>query len=289
MSETDTLQSVIFENRPIRGELIHLSASFQAITKGRDYPANINRLLGEALASSVLISGIIKNPGRLTLQFQGQGNLRLLTASCTHEYHIRGLAQYDTMVDDKVLASALEKGQFAITFQPEKGKPYQGIVAIEDGSIALAAQTYFEQSEQLPSRFFLAVNDTQAAGLLLQTLPGNVDTENNWEHVTTLAQTITSEELLNLQNKTLLHRLFHEDDIRLFEKEPVSFRCTCSQTRSENALRLMDPAEIENLLQEKQVIDVCCEFCNTHYTFDHVDTERLLKTNINPPPGDQSH
>lgn len=288
MIQNDTLQSFIFENRPARGEWVHLRASYQKIIEQHRYPAPISQLLGEALVCATLVSGMIKIPGRFTLQFQGTGLLRLLTASCTHEHHIRGLAQYDESVDESS-RDLFQLGKLTITFQPETGSPNQGIVAITGGDIAAAVEQYFQQSEQLPTRLFVAVNESGASGLLLQTLPGKEDALNDWEHLTILAQMMEAEELLTLPNDVLLHRLYHEEDIRLFAQDSVSFRCTCTRARSENAIRLMDKNDINELLQEKPTIDVCCEFCNAHYDFDQVDIAQLLKTDVTPPLPKESH
>lgn len=289
MSQNDTLQRFLFENRSVRGEIVHLSESFKAIVSGRDYPEKINELLGQALASAAIICGLLKGKGRLTVQFQGSTTLRLLTASCTHEYHLRGLAQFDEGLDETTLLDAFNTGKLAVTFQPEKGAPYQGIVDISHGQIGKAIESYFEQSEQLPSKLFIAVDKHRVSALFLQALPDASGTMDDWQHAITLAQTITDKELLSLENKTLLHRLFNEDDLRVFDKTPVSFRCTCSQFRSENAIKLMGEPEANQLLKEKQVIDVTCDFCNTHYSFDRVDVKRIFSTDINPPSSTSSH
>ena len=275
MSKNDTLQRFIFENKPIRGVLIHLSASFSAITSLHAYPESINNLLGEALASAAILCSGLKTEGRLTVQFQGTGAVKLLTASCTHENHLRGLAEYDDTADDMDLTQALKAGKLAITFTPDKGKPYQGIVDIEHGAIPRAIETYLTQSEQLQSRLFLHTTATNVSGLFLQVLPGP-KTENDIEHIMILAETLTEYELATFDNATLLHRLFHEENIRLFDEESLSFRCTCSRERSENAIRLMGKSEINAILRENHVVDVCCEFCNAHYVFKRLDVENIF-------------
>jgi molecular chaperone Hsp33 len=288
MTPKDTLQGFIFEDRPIRGEWVHLRASLQTIIKQHAYPANISRLLGEALACATLVSGIIKTTGRMTLQFQSDGPLRLLTASCTHNHHIRGLAQFDETIDVNN-TDLIKHGQLIITFQPEDGSPYQGIVEIHNGNIAQAVEQYFLQSEQLPTRLFIAVNEMGASGLLIQMLPGNEHATEDWSYATHLAQVMEADELLNLANEKLLHRLYHEDDIRLFDQDLVIFKCTCTQNRCENAIRMMDKEDIYELLQEKPYIDVCCEFCNKTYQFDRVDVQQLIKTDVKLPSSKKSH
>src|SRR5690606_8602765 len=120
----------------------------------------------------------------------------------------------------------------------------------------------------LPTRIFLAINETGVSGLLLQMLPGNEGATEDWAYATHLAQVMESKELLTLPNEKLLYLLYHEDDIRLFAQDPVMFKCTCTQTRFENAIRMMGKKDVHELLEEKSYIDVCCEFCNAHYLFD---------------------
>lgn len=289
MAQNDTLQSFIFENRSVRGEIIHLTQSFKAVVKDRNYPSSIQALLGEALASAAIICGLLKAKGRLTVQFQGTGDLQLLTASCTDEYHLRGLARYEQEIDENTLTNALQAGKLAVTFQPENGKPYQGIVDIAHESISRAIETYFKQSEQLPSKLFIAVNENKVSALFLQALPNADLLSDDWQHAVTLAQTITPDELLSLENKILLHRLFNEDDLRLFNKNPVSFQCTCTRARSENAIKLLGETDARQLAEEKTVVDVTCEFCNSRYNFDKVDIIKIFSADINPPSSERSH
>ena len=146
-------------------------------------------------------------------------------------------------------------GNLAITVEPTNGQRYQGIVALQEGSLANNLDAYFEQSEQLKSRIWLAADGQRAAGLLLQQLPGQItDGEalrlQQWEKVSTLASTIQDAELLELESESLLHRLYYEDPVRLFAPKGVKFRCSCSRERTRNALTSLNPAELEELLAE---------------------------------------
>ncbi len=285
MKNKDLIQRFIFENANIRGEVVRLSDSFQTIIGQHSYPAIIRNLLGEMLVTSSLLSAIIKFKGRLTVQFQGKNPLKLLLAQCTQDFNLRGIAQWQPDASENDILTALKKGVLAIIINPDSSTTrYQGIVNWQGESFAQSIEGYFRDSEQLPTRLWLAVNDKCATGLLLQPLPSEGDgrvkpvAENHdWEHIIHLSNTISEEELLSLDFETLLHRLYSQEEVRVFPSENVSFRCTCSIERSENAIRMLGEEEAEQELHNKQVIDVTCEFCNKTYRFDRVDVANIFK------------
>lgn len=285
MNNRDNLHRFIFTEGGVRGELVQLDASFRAVIHERAYPQPVSEQLGEALAAASLLSATIKYQGSLILQIQSQGPLKTLVAQSTHEGTIRGLARWrrDTAIDP---ATALYgDGRLVITLEPDKGEPYQGIVALQRSGLSASLETYFEQSEQLHTRLWLAANGHTAVGLLLQVLPEERLEESHWERLTLLADTLTREELLTLDAQTLLYRLFHEVGVRLLESTPVAFRCRCSQEKIAYALRTIEREELDDILHEQGGINVDCEFCNRHYHFDKVDLEALLSVSpISQPP-----
>src|SRR5690606_28106437 len=152
-----------------------------------------------------------------------------------------------------------------------------GIVALEtEENLARAFHGYFERSEQLATRLWLAAGDTRAAGMLLQALPGDTEDADAWNRTVQLADTLTDQELLDLPQRDVLHRLFHEEDVRVFEPEPVSFRCTCTRERIETVLRSLGYDEVQSIIAEQGHVSVDCEFCNQNYIFDPVDVEKLF-------------
>lgn len=277
--EFDVIQRFLFDKTAVRGEIVRLKNSYQTIISQQNYPAAIQHWLGQALSASVLLSATIKYEGLLILQVQTEGPLKVLLAHSTNDFHIRGLAQWEqekTMPES--FAKAAGKGHLAITIQPKTGQRYQGVVGLAETDLAAAVAKYFHQSEQLATYLLLAADDNAAGGLLLQNMPAPTDTvyDNFWEHAVKLAQTLTADELLNLPNQTILHRLYHEEDIVLFDAEPVSFRCTCSQLKSEQVLQTMTYEEVKELLQVHKNIVVTCEFCNHPYAFDAIDIARVF-------------
>lgn len=283
MLDRDVIQGFVFEDHDVRGHIIHLNASFMEVLKRHAYPEFVRNILGETLAATTLLSATVK-VGGLHLQVQGEGPLTLLLAQANNRFNLRGLAKWEGDVKSDFLPEAMGKAQLVITMDPGPGSErYQGIVDVSKPRIASAIEDYFLQSEQLPTRLWLACGPTCAAGLLLQRLPGTQVDEDFWHHAVHLASTISAEELLNLPNEELLFRLYHEDQVRLFDPEPVNFRCNCSIDRMESAIRMLPPEEIAELKLLPKMT-VTCEFCNKDYDLDSIDLARILANDGFMPP-----
>ncbi len=283
MKGDDYLYRFVFEQLGVRGEFVRLGDSWQAVRERHDYPHQVEYQLGSALAAVMLLSGTIKFNGSLVLQLQGDSMLRSLVAQATDQRTLRGMAVWDDAVtagDDAAEVLAMStlfgRGRMVLTAEALSGERYQGIVGIEGERLADVVDNYFQQSEQLPSRIWLAADQRAAAGLFLQRLPGGDAEDDSWRRVGLLADTLSDEELLTLEPEILLHRLFSEDDLRIFEPEPVSFHCGCSRERIGRALRGLGQADVEHLLHEQGRVEAGCEFCNAHYTFDEVDIALLF-------------
>jgi molecular chaperone Hsp33 len=256
---------------------VPLDASWQAVLERGEYPQSVRGELGEALAAVALLAATIKFEGSLILQIQGDGPLSLVVAQATGQRTIRGLARWRDEVPAGPLQAKFGEARMVITIDqgPTKER-YQGIVALRGERLADALDEYFSTSEQLPTRLWLAADAEAAAGLLLQRLPGDDADPDAWNRALTLAETLCPEEILALPAEQILHRLYHEEQVRLFEREPVSFRCGCSSERVERMLRGLGLDEARAILEEQGSIEVDCEFCNAHYGFDAVDVERVF-------------
>jgi molecular chaperone Hsp33 len=280
----DSLHRFLFEHLPVRGQFVHLDASWQAVLERIDYPEPVRDLLGQAMAASVLMASTLKFEGGLTLQIQGEGPVHLLVVHCTSKMQLRGLARWHGDLGDGGLQELVGSGRMAITIeQTGKQERYQGIVPLEGDSFATCLEGYFTRSEQLPTRLWLAADGSAASGLLLQTVPGTEDDGDAFEHASILADTLRDEELQELSVEDILHRLYHEDDVRLFESTPVAFRCSCSRERIQGVLRGMGEEDVRSLVRERGTIDVDCEFCGRHYAFDPVDVEQLFAEDVDAP------
>ncbi len=289
MIEGDICRRLLFEEAGIRGELVQLDASWQAVLQRHEYPPAVRAQLGQALAAVLLLSTTIKFSGALILQAHGQGPLQTLVAQATSERTIRGLARWQGEPVSGPLVEVFGTGHLVLTVQRQGAEPYQGIVPLEGDNLAAALQSYFRHSEQLNTRLWLSADGGQAAGLILQELPGEVGHPGDWERITLLADTLTEEELLRLPGEELLYRLFNEERVRLFETEPVSFRCGCSCKRIEQTLMSLGEDEFRDLLAERGQIEVSCEFCNREYVFDRVDMARIFAAGTAAMPASTRH
>ena len=278
MASQDQFQRFIFEHSQVRGAWVQLGDSFREIINQAPYPDSVRQLLGESLVASVLMSSTLKFEGPLSLQAAGEGALRTLMAECSHDRKIRGLARFDEQaMSGETLHELLGQSRMAITITPEKGQRYQGVVPREADNLAGCLEEYFERSEQIATSLFLFADGDTAAGLLLQRLPGHTEEDDDlWNRVNHLARTVEAEELLKLDSETLLHRLFHEETVRLYEPEPVEFRCSCSRERTLAALESIGKEECYSILDEQGSIDMDCQFCHANYRFNRNDIDHLF-------------
>lgn len=277
MDDTDQLRRFLFEGAGVRGAIVHLDASWQAVLERHPYPAAVQRPLGQVLAAAILLSSTIKFEGALILQVEAEGPLRTVVAQATDQRTLRGLARWEGEVPDGAgLAETFGAGRLVLTASAPGGERYQGVVPLEGASLAAALEAYFAQSEQLPTRLWLAADGRRATGLLLQRLPAAVRDDDTWPRVEMLAGTLRDEELLQLDIEPLLYRLFHEERVRLFDAELVSFRCGCSRERIDGLLRSLGREEVDSVLAEQGVVEVTCEFCNRVYRIDSVDAAALF-------------
>jgi len=288
---------------------VKLHDSFSQVIANHNYPPIISELLGQFLAASVLLGTTIKFAGRVTLQVKTEGPVSLIMAECTSNRQVRGIVKIDLEKLDRDTktdaASGLSAGVFrnllgagtlgsgtfdsatigagtmAITIDPDKGKRYQGIVALEGDSLAQCMEKYFLQSEQLPTTFVFAVNGTTVAGLMLQQLPAQLQKDsaqrrNFWEDLSCLCATLSPGELLQLGARELLYRLFHQHPVRLFDASAVVYQCSCSRERTAKALTALGQKEINGILTEQAEVSMNCDFCGAQYKFDQADVDLLF-------------
>jgi molecular chaperone Hsp33 len=307
--DKDSIQRFDFEHLAIRGQLIHLDSSWQAMLEHRDYPPSIRNLLGQAMAAAALLSSTIKFDGQLTLQLQGDGPMHLLLAQCTASFNVRALARFSESHADAALINDPDatiqqlagQGNITVTLETEDLKQrYQGVVALTGTQLAHCLEVYFAQSEQLPTRLWLHADENGVAGMLLQRLPTpkilddvSDDAEKDaklkqqqdqlddaWRRVQLIGDTLRPEELRDLSDREILYRLFNEDDLRLFESSPVYFRCRCSRERVAGMLQSLGQTEVDSIIAEQAQVEVRCEFCEREYTFDAIDVAQLFNANI---------
>ncbi|MBF6622495.1 MAG: Hsp33 family molecular chaperone [Pseudomonadales bacterium 32-61-5] len=284
MLDSDYTQRFLFDDTDVRGEWVGLERSYAEVLAKHDYPEPVAQLLGELLAAAALLVGTLKFDGLMVLQARSSGPVPLLMVECSSEREVRGIARYhaDQLTPGATFGELMPEGMLAMTVDPTNGQRYQGIVALDGVTLADSLSNYFASSEQLPTRFWLNADGRRACGLLLQQLPADrirdsEEREASWQHLRTLADTLSAEELLGLDTQTVLHRLYHDESVRLFEPRPITFRCSCSRERSAKAVISLGQTDAEQLLREQgDAITIDCQFCNHSYRFDAADIAQLF-------------
>ncbi len=289
MTTLDVLHRFQLERAGVRGALVRLDDSWRRIRANGDYSDPLAALLGQTVAASALFTSSIKFDGRLSIHLRESGALRLLFADCTHDGRLRGIARWDGVQPTEAIE--LEAGsRLAITIENSiTNTRYQGLVPVENSSLATAFEHYFQRSEQLPTRIVLASNGEHCGGILLQQVASTGGLahgdDDGWNRVDHLLATLLDSELLGLAPEQVLLRLFHEEGVRLQPGQPLVFECTCSRERVGDMLRSLGRAENEAILAEQGSVEITCEFCNRHYVFDEDDVAVLF---THEPPAEAS-
>jgi molecular chaperone Hsp33 len=285
----DLLTRFLLDGAGVRGVHVRLDATWAQIRSRADYPAGVAALLGEAAAASALFTGHVKVEGRLSVQLRGDGALRTLFAECTGAGTLRGIARLAAgEVDDQAngdthsLRDLGADAVLAITVENpgargQEPARYQGLVPLDADRLSDAFEGYFRQSEQLPTRLLLAADSDCAVGLMLQKLPGDGGDADGWPRASLLFDTLTAGELLGTPADLLLHRLFHEDGVRLLGEKPLRFACSCSRERVSAMLESLGEAESRAAAADSGgQVEVHCEFCGQGYRYSADDLDGLF-------------
>ena len=319
----DQLLKFLFEGLPVRGMLVRLDSSWRELLSrrasvsdgGHAFAPPVRALLGEMAAAGVLMQGNLKFNGALILQMQGDGPVRLAVAETQPDLSFRVTAKVvGSVADDARLEAMLNlggQGRCAITLDPldrlPGQTPYQGVVPLHGDQreplqkLSEVLEHYMLQSEQLDTCLLLAANDEVAAGLLIQRLPvtgaanlagdllvradeDHIGRNEDYKRIALLAATLTSDELLTLQPAQIMHRLFWQETLRVFEPLTPQFACRCSRERVAGMLRGLGADEVGSLIEERGEAEVGCDFCGRVYRFDPVDVGELFTPGREAPP-----
>lgn len=284
-----------FPRLDIRGAFVRLDDVWQAMREGRDYPPVVESLLGELAATVVLIAAQLKGSGRLTLQLKGNGAVSLLLVDCDEALRLCGMARAEEQcpqgasVPELLLGAGkvdnAGEGQLLLTLEQERSI-YQSIVPLAGDTVAAIFSHYLMQSEQQEARLFLAANEAVSAGLFLQKMPG-ADTldKDGWTRLTSLAETVRPEELLELEAESLLFRLFSEDalpqadapaGLALFPRRAVYWHCPDNREKLIALIKSWGRKEAEAILTERGAIEIKDEIGNRIYRFDADDLAKIF-------------
>ncbi|NBT34811.1 MAG: Hsp33 family molecular chaperone HslO [Betaproteobacteria bacterium] len=292
----ESLTRLLFEEASARAHFVRLGSTLSAITsRHAELAPCLLSLLGEMSAATTLLSGALKFEGSVLLQLHGDGPVRLVVTECSDSLGLRGTLTLDstqTSPDPQStltqLVNAHGQGRLSLVLDTKAPgqRPYQGIVAFEGEALAGAIESYMSQSEQLPTRLWLASDGQVAGGLLLQQMPqvggtarGASDParrEDAWNRLCLLADTVAPSELMHTPPGLLLHQLFWEESARVLDTRHPRFECPCSRARVGRMLAGLGQDEVESILQERGEVETRCDFCNTLYRFDAIDCARLF-------------
>ncbi|MCT8158557.1 Hsp33 family molecular chaperone HslO [Pseudoruegeria sp. SHC-113] len=307
----DTVLPFQLDRSDVRGRVARLDGVLDDVLKQHDYPPSVEALVAEMALLTALIGQTIKLRWKLSLQVRGDGPARLIATDYygpTKEgepARIRAYASFDAerLEPNGDPYDQVGKGYFAVLIDQGEGTvPYQGITPIAGGSLATCAETYFAQSEQLPTRFELSFGKStlaggpeswRAGGMMMQMMPkasphvtgeggsaeGGLlsasdilddDAEENWSRANVLLDTVDELELIGptVQPTELLVRLFHEEQPRVFDTQPVKFGCTCSEQRVRDSLSIYSAKDIGHMTTEDGKVTADCQFCGAHYVLD---------------------
>lgn len=289
---TDQLKKYLFEDRSVRVQAVRLNETWQHAQEHHQYPPAVQRLLGELMAAAALLAANIKFEGSLVLQIQGSGPIALLVVECQSDLSLRGTVKIrdgHEVPADGTMQSLLNvdgEGRFMVVLDPRRKLPgqqaYQGIVPLEGETVAEVLQHYMKASEQLDTRLWLQADGEHAAGLLVQSLPGEggkaqtSDTSDSLARAIVLAETLKPGELLSADIDTVIHRLYWEEPLIAFEPATVRWHCPCTRERVASMLRSLGEAELQDILAEQGQVEVTCDFCGKPYRFDAVDCSGLF-------------
>lgn len=302
----DTILPFQLDQADVRGRVVRLDGVLDKVLEQHDYPPSVENLVAEAVLLTALIGQTIKLRWKLSLQVRGDGPARLIAT----DYYapekdgepgrIRAYASYDEdrIEPDGSPFDQIGRGYFAILIDQGAGTtPYSGLTPIAGESLSDCAQTYFAQSEQLPTRFMLSFKKEElwrAGGVMLQHMPKaspfatgeggsgenglltaedilpTEDDRENWSRANILLDTVQAEEMIGpeVQPTEMLARLFHEEGPRVYDPQPVAFGCTCSEDRVIESLSIYSAKDIAYMTTDDGIVTADCQFCGAHYEFD---------------------
>lgn len=269
------VQSFLLEGCGIRGALVRLEETWQQVVAQHNYAPDLQRLLGESIAATVLLASNLKARPRVSMQLQGEGPLKLLLIQCSEELRVRGMAQCESRPHGEAL---LGDGRLAVNVDARGPHGFfQGIVPLVSSRLDACLEAYFRQSEQLPTRLVLKGTERRVGGLLLQALPGQELEAETFAEASMLAQTVSTPELTDDPAEALLGRVFRRYDVRLFDARQVLHDCRCTPTHLASIVRMLGVQELADLLGDPGWVELTCEFCNRAFRYDDDDIDAILR------------
>lgn len=279
-------QRFLLPDLNIRGTIVGLSSSWAEVTARRTYPSLVETWLGQGTCAALLMSASMKIEGELTLQLQSDGYIKYLVVQAQSSGGYRSIAKLD---DDAIpsqqfdLLSASKNGVMLISLaQKNQKEPYKAMVGMTENSIAENIENYFYQSEQVKTLFSLAANHAFSAGIMLQALPDCTASEDDWQRLRFLMDTLSVEEYQQSDTATMINRLFAEDDRVLYEPTAVNFHCVCSSSKTLSMLSLLEEKDLTDIVAQQEAVVVACDFCGKKYSHDIPTIQALIANKAHP-------
>ncbi|MBQ4834173.1 Hsp33 family molecular chaperone HslO [Pseudoalteromonas sp. MMG010] len=279
--QQDLLHRYLFDQLDVRGELVQIQSTYSEMVAKHNYPEPVKALLGELLVATCLLTATLKFEGEIAVQLQGDGPVKYAVINGDDKQNMRGIARMQSDVNGSTVKQLIGNGYMVITITPTKGERYQGIVPLEHDTLSECLESYFEQSEQLKTRLWFATNtvsgEEKACGLFLQVLP--VDKQksiDDFAHLEALSSTIKNDELLNLDANTVLTRLYHEDNPRVFDPQPIAFKCGCSRDKTITALVNVGQQTLLDDVAKNGSVNISCHYCLEEFSFNEQEIKSIF-------------
>ncbi len=282
---SDSVVRFLFDRHGVRGEICQLKGSVQELLAEHHYPDSIKLLLLDLAAAAVLVSATLKADAQIMVQIQGGSGskaIRYALININEDLSFYGSALLQdggTYSDSQSFKETVGEGaSLIISVFPKDGNKWQGIVPLDGNSTAQALESYFKNSEQLPTRFFICSDPKtlSCGGLMLQIIPETEGNEESLEHLSVLASTLKSEEIQNLPLYEVLRRLYWNDEVRAVKEQQVHFKCVCSKERCERALTSLPHRELAELAADPRGTSMTCQHCGRSYQFSQAELQSLL-------------
>lgn len=275
----NTIRRFLFKDLDIRGQHLSIDTAWQAMIQDRGYSKQVRQLFGELSALASMLANGMKHKGKLTMQVQGNGIVSLLLAEVTHDLQIRGMVRVNGAIeDDSSFDQILGEGQIVVTlYNAQTDHSFQSLIPRNPKGLIQTFEDYFAQSEQLDSKLWVSSTQENLSAMLVQKMPvSKSNDEEDWHRITALSNTITKSELCNLTAEQLLHRLFHEETVELFEENNIDYECHQDRVRFEKIIFDLGEQDARDLLQEQGEISIHNEICNEHLFFNEQDLDRIF-------------
>jgi len=273
------VQRFLLENLDIRGAIVRLDSVWQHMLRDRAYPEPVMHLLGEMSAVTLLLSDRLKQPGRLTVQLQGNGPISMLVIDCSENLNLRGMAKFAPNVDLQTVPGLLGHGRLVLTLDKDSMREaYQSIVPLDGDTIGEIFEHYFRQSEQLSSRLFLTATNSTILGIMLQKMPKADECDpDGWNRIETLAATAYDRALFELTAEEMLRHLFFEETMSIFDAQSVSFGCHENTAKICEMLQSLGRDEVNAILRERGEVIVHDDICDREYRFDALAVDAIFR------------